>query len=164
MDSFKKVTITIDGYSIDNAHKALLTKAVADFPNATDAALCRMLGVSTPTITKWCRDWNIQRGPKLTKKVMSAIQLLRGKGFSITSLKGVPADRPDRVERRGGAPGRKKTYVPFESIEQGKYITVKNLGLLTVKNYGVKWLREQPDPTIKFRFAEDAEGVKVFRV
>lgn len=161
MDSFKKVTVTIDGYSIENAHKALLTKAVADFPNATDAALARMLGISNATVGKWCREWGIERGPKLTKKVMSAIQLLRGKGFSITSLKGIPSDRP---ERRGGPPGRKRTYVPFESIEPGKYITVKNLGLLTVKNYGVKWLKSQPDPTIKFRFAEDAEGVKVFRV
>lgn len=162
MDSLKKVTVTTEGYSIRNVQKAMLTKAIADFPQANDATLARMLGVSQPTIAKWCKQFGVNRNPILTKKVLAAIQLLKGKGFSIAGqVRGLPVDRP---ERRGGPAGRKKTYVPFETIEPGKHITVSNLSYLTVKNYGTKWLKEQADPTIRLRFAEDATGVQVFRI
>lgn len=160
---FKKVTITTPGYSIEEAHKAMLQKAIADFPQANDAAIAKMLGVSGATIGLWCKRYGIERGPKLSKRVLAAMQLLKGKGFTIVGQRGVLATMAGQPERRGGPRGRKKTYVPFESLEAGGYITVPNLSFLTVKNYGIRWLKEQPDPTIKFRFAEDAEGVKVFR-
>lgn len=163
MDSLKKVTITTPGYSIEETHKAMLRKAIADFPQANDAAIAKMLGVSNPTIGLWCKRYGIERGPKLSKRVMAAMQLLKGKGFTIVGQRGIPATAPGQPERRGGPRGRKKTYVAFETLEAGKHITVPNLSFLTVKNYGNRWLKEQPDPTIRFRYAEDATGVQVFR-
>lgn len=161
MSDFKPVTLTLAGYSIEEAHKALLTKACRDFPSATDARLGQMLGVSGTTIAKWCRAWGITRGERVSKKVLAAMQLLRNRGFTIADPRGV-ADF-SKPERRGGGPGRKKTVIAFDTIERGKYLTVPNLELSTVKNYGQRWLKEQSDPTIIFRYAEDMDGVRVFR-
>jgi hypothetical protein len=153
-NSRKQVTITFEGYRVEDAQKALIQRVLRDFPNASREQQAKALGLSGVGLAGIMKRLGIKPVRSQSKAEINAINLLKKRGYVIDATK---VGSPKRGKRAIWDPTR------LNNMEVGEVIPMPGLTVSTDKNYSSAHAKNQME-NVRYTVFEDSEGTKLKRV